>query len=170
MTTLHPALAEPHTVDVLDHLDFLCRIMVRGEDTGGSLAIVEERGRMGCMSPRHVHEREAETFVVLDGALEGWCAGSSQLVEAGSMLHLPPAREHAFRVASSSAHFLVVITPAGFEKFFEDTGAVVDLDFDGPLPDPRPVPPEAVERLVAALARYGCAMTGPPPFGDVTAG
>ena len=44
MTTLHPALAEPHTVDVLDHLDLLCRVRVRGEDTGGSLAIIEERG------------------------------------------------------------------------------------------------------------------------------
>ena len=38
----------------------------------------------------------------LDGALEGWCAGTTQLVEAGSLIHLPARKEHAFRVASAA--------------------------------------------------------------------
>ena len=42
-----------------------------GEATGGSFSVIEERARVGCMTPRHVHRREAETFIVLDGALEG---------------------------------------------------------------------------------------------------
>lgn len=33
------------------------------------------------MTPRHVHDIEAETFVVLDGALEGWCEGETHRVE-----------------------------------------------------------------------------------------
>lgn len=164
MTSLEPTLTRPDDVAVLDHLDFLCRVVLRGEDTAGTLAVVEERGRLGCQSPRHVHDREAETFLVLDGALEGWCEGVSHLVEAGSVLHLPPAREHAFRVVSAEARFLVLVTPAGFENFFEETGRVVQQPFEGPLPTPGPVPPEAVERLVAALVPYACTLTGPPPF------
>ena len=170
MSTLEPTLALPDDVPVLDHLDFLCRVRLRGEQSAGTLAVVEERARQGCQTPRHVHRREAETFVVLDGALEGWCEGTTHLVEAGSMLHLPPEREHAFRVVSSSAHFLTLISPAGFERFFEATGRVLDQPFDGPLPDPQPVPPATVERLVEALVPYACTMTGPPPFEAVRTG
>lgn len=168
MTSLEPTLADPGDATVLDHLGFLARIRIRGEDTGGGLAVLEQRGRLGCQSPRHVHDREAETFVVLDGALEGWSEGTSHLVEAGSMLHLPPGREHAFRVASAAAHFLVLISPAGFERFFEATGRVVTQPFDGPLPAAGPVPPGAVEQLVQALVPYACTITGPPPFEDVS--
>lgn len=170
MTSLTPTLATSGDAPVLDHLDFLCRVRIRGDHTAGTLAVVEERGRQGCQTPRHVHDREAETFVVLDGALEGWCEGTAHLVESGSMLHLPPRREHAFRVVSSSAHFLTLISPAGFEGFFEATGTVVDQPFDGELPVPGPVPPEAVERLVEALVPYACTITGPPPFEGVTTG
>ena len=155
---------EASGVPVLDHLGFLCRTMLTGEETGGTFSIVEERGRLGCMTPRHVHEREAETFVVLDGALEGWCAGASQLVEAGSLIHLPAGREHAFRVASSSAHFYTLISPAGFESFFAATGIPLEQPFDGELPVPGPVLPEAAEALQRVLTPLGCTITGPPPF------
>lgn len=156
-----------HTeVQVHDHLGLLCRTMLTGDDTGGAFALVEERGRLGCMTPRHVHERESETFVVLDGALEGWCEGDSRLVEAGSLIHLPAGREHAFRVASSTAHFYTLIAPAGFESFFAATGVPLDQPFDGELPVPGPVPPDAVEALARVLGPLGCTITGPPPFGD----
>lgn len=153
-------------VAVLDHLSFLCRTPLTGAETGGSFSLVEERGRFGCMTPRHVHDREAETFIVLDGALEGWCEGKTQLVEAGGMIHLPAQREHAFRVASESAHFYTLITPAGFEAFFQATGTPVTSPFDGELPIPGPVPPESVARLQEALSPLGCTITGPPPFHD----
>lgn len=166
LTGVEPRHVDATTVPVLDHLGFLCRTVLPGDATGGALSIVEERGRLGCMTPRHVHEREAETFVVLDGALEGWCDGDRQLVESGSVLHLPPGREHAFRVASAIAHFYVVITPAGFESFFTGTGVPTAQPFDGELPVPAPVPPEAAAVLQAALAPLGCTITGPPPFGD----
>ena len=44
----------------------------------------------------HVHTKEAETFVVIDGALEGWCGGRSNMVAAGSLIHLPAGSEHAY--------------------------------------------------------------------------
>lgn len=149
---------------VMDHLGYLCRIPVDGAATGGAFSLVEERGRLGCMSPRHVHHREAETFIVLDGALEGWCEGETKLVEAGGVLHLPAGREHAFRVASDIAHFYVLINPAGFESFFQATGRPVEQSFDSDPPTPGPVPPEAVAALQEILTPLGCTITGPPPF------
>jgi quercetin dioxygenase-like cupin family protein len=171
MTTLAgsgAAFVDASKPAVYDHLDFLCRILLEGAQSGGNLSIVEERGALGCMTPRHVHAREAETFVVLEGALEGWCEGRTQLVEAGSVIHLPAGREHAFRVVSTDAHFYTLITPAGFESFFAATGRLVDQAFTGDLPVPGPVLPDVAEGLRRALEPLGCAITGPPPF-EVTA-
>ncbi|MFZ5870092.1 MAG: cupin domain-containing protein [Actinomycetota bacterium] len=164
LTGVEPVHVDASGVPVVDHLSFLCRTMLAGDATGGALSIVEERGRLGCMTPRHVHAREAETFVVLDGALEGWCEGSLQLVEAGSLLHLPAGREHAFRVAAASAHFYTIITPAGFESFFAATGVPTGQSFQTDLPLPGPVAPEAVAALQEVLTPLGCTITGPPPF------
>jgi quercetin dioxygenase-like cupin family protein len=167
MTNLSAAtavLAPGRETAVLDHLDMLCRVVLDGDQTQGSYAIVEERAALGAMTPQHVHQREAETFIVLDGALEGWCAGATSLVEAGSMIHLPAGVDHAFRVASSSAHFYTLITPAGFERFFADTGAVLTQPFEGQLPIPGPPPPDAAERLQEVLTPLGVTITGPPPF------
>ncbi|MDV3220944.1 cupin domain-containing protein [Intrasporangium sp.] len=165
LTTSEATHVDASTLPVLNHLDFLCRIVVSSEATGGAFSLVEERGRIGCVTPRHLHEREAETFIVLDGALEGWFEGSRTLVEAGSLIHLPPRREHAFRIASETAHFYNLVTPGGFEAFIRATSTPAAQPFDGALPLPGPVPPEAVGRLQEVLTPLGCTITGPPPFG-----
>lgn len=169
MTRLTDPVPDATCVDtaalpVLNHLDFLCRVLLDGEATGNTFSLVEERGALGCMTPRHVHDRDAETFIVLDGALEGWCDGRAQLVEAGNLIHLPARKEHAFRVASATAHFYTLITPSGFEGFFTATGFEVEQPFEGPLPAPGPPPPGAAESLAEAAASFGCRVTGPPPF------
>ncbi len=164
LTAGEPTHVDPASMPVLNHLDFLCRVVLPGEATGGSFSVIEERAQLGSMTPRHVHGREAETFIVLDGALEGWCEGQVRLVEAGQLIYLPPNREHAYRVASDSAHYYVLITPAGFETFFQATGTVLDQAFEGELPVPGPVPPERVGELQAVLTPLGATVTGPPPF------
>jgi quercetin dioxygenase-like cupin family protein len=160
-----PVHADPSSVSTIEHLGFLARVVLPGEATGSNLAILEERGSLGCMTPRHLHTRESETFLVLDGALEGWCEGTLQLVEAGQILHLPAHREHAFRVASEKAHFYLIVSPAGFEEFFPATGTVIDQSaFDGELPIPGPVAAEKMDQMAAWLAPRGVSLTGPPPF------
>lgn len=164
MTRLGTAVLAPGEAPVYNHVDMLCRIVLAGADTGGAFSLVEERAALGAMTPQHVHAREAETFIVLDGALEGWCEGRTTLVEAGSLIHLPAGRQHAFRIASASAHFYTLITPAGFESFFRDSGVLLAQSFDGDLPVPGPMTPEAAARLRELLEPLGCTITGPPPF------
>lgn len=156
----------PGDTAVYDHVGMLCRVVLDGADTGGAYALVEERAALGALTPRHVHAREAETFIVLDGALEGWCEGRLSLVEAGSMIHLPAGREHAFRIASATAHFYTLITPAGFESFFRDSGVELAQPFDGDLPVPGPLSPEAAAALQERATPLGCTIVGPPPFGE----
>ncbi|WP_067436512.1 cupin domain-containing protein [Nocardioides jensenii] len=165
MTSLRAVASAPHdAAAVYNHVDMLCRIVLGGPETGGAFALVEERAAWGAMTPQHLHAREAETFIVVDGALEAWCEGTTTLVEAGTVIHLPAGRAHAFRVASDTAHFYNVITPAGFESFFRDTGTLVAQPFDGTLPVPGPIPSEGAARMQAVLEPLGCSITGPPPF------
>lgn len=160
-----PHLVRSQELPVLEHVSFLARTLLSGEETGGAFAVVEERGRRGCMTPRHVHAREVETFIVLEGALEAWSESGLQLVEAGQLVHLPAGQEHAFRVASEEAHFYTLVSPAGFEGFFHETGVPAGVAFTGELPVPGPPSPDEVAALAAGAARYGCTVLGPPPFG-----
>jgi quercetin dioxygenase-like cupin family protein len=133
-----------------------------GEDTAGSLALIEQTGRGGAGTPLHQHTREAETFFVLDGNFDGWSDNKQTVVAAGDTLFLPAGSEHAFRVRSDTARFLLLITPAGFERFFITNGTPSDPEADLP-PVPGPPPPEAIERLTQILSDYGVSITGPPP-------
>lgn len=142
-------------------LGFLLTVPLGSAQSGGHLAVVEERGRRGAGTPLHRHSREAETFVVLEGELDGWSAGTHLVVAEGGTLHLPPGQDNAFAVRSEMARFLCIITPAGFEQLFLDDGVPSDAT-EPPLPL-GPPPPEAVERLAALLETYGVDITGPPP-------
>jgi quercetin dioxygenase-like cupin family protein len=159
MTRLVPAAAG----DAYDHLGLRLRLRLTGEDTAGSLALIEHTGRGGAGTPLHRHTREAETFFVLNGDLDGWSDNKHTVVSAGDTLFLPAGSEHAFRVRSDTARFLLLITPAGFERFFITSGTLSDPETDLP-PVPGPPPPEAIERLAQILRDYGVSITGPPPI------
>lgn len=158
MSTLVPA----GTGNAYDHLGLRTRVPLQGEHTAGQFALVEQTGRRGAGSPLHRHTREAETFFVLEGELDGWSGQDHSVVAAGGALYLPPDVDHAFTVRSDTAHFLVLLSPAGFETFFmtDGTPAAVDDDLPGV---PGPPPPEEVQRLSDLLITFGVQITGPPP-------
>jgi quercetin dioxygenase-like cupin family protein len=133
-----------------------------GQDTSGSFALIEQAGRGGTGSPLHRHTREAETFFVLEGELDGWSDGQHVVVSAGESLYLPAGGEHGFGVRSDTVQFLLLITPAGLERFFVSDGTPDDPNTPLP-PVPGPLSPEAMERLVETLSTYGITITGPAP-------
>jgi quercetin dioxygenase-like cupin family protein len=102
------------------HLGGLLTIRAAAGDTNGAIAVVEERAVRGYATPPHVHGREDETLFVIDGTLEYTLDGTVGTVNAGEAVHLPKGLAHRFEVISEEAHFLVIITPGGFEEFFEE--------------------------------------------------
>jgi len=151
-------------VQVYDHIGALCRIMANGSMTGGAYSIVEERARAGYMAPRHVHEREAETFIVLSGELEGWVAGTVSQVTGGNLVYLPAKPRARFPDRFADPPLPDADHARGFESFFGDSGIALQEDFDGVLPIPGPLSPEDGAALQAILTPLGCTITGPPPF------
>jgi quercetin dioxygenase-like cupin family protein len=134
------------------HLGALVTIRLDGTDTGGALALVETIAPRGMGSPPHVHTREDETFIVLEGEVAFSFDGRETAARAGTAVHLPRGVPHWFTVVSERARFLSVISPAGFEDFFR---ALSEPAARRELPPALDGPPD-IEPIRQVAARFGC--------------
>jgi quercetin dioxygenase-like cupin family protein len=123
--------------------------------TGGALSIVDSLSPGGSGPPRHVHEREDESFIILSGECEFWLEGQTLIKGAGESMFVPRRREHTFRVLGDQpSRHLLILTPGGFEGFFAD---MAQGNFRIP---------EDMEEIVASATRYSLRLTGPPLGAD----
>lgn len=58
---------------------------VTGEQSGGALLLLEQSEPAGAGIPPHIHEREDETFYILQGAVEFDVDGSLSVAKAGDV-------------------------------------------------------------------------------------
>ena len=138
-------------------IDHLVHIQVDGDDSGGSLTLMDERGRRGDMPPLHVHRRDDETFSVLEGELRLFVAGEQIVVGPGQAAFAPRDVPHTYRVESEEARWLVITSPAGFDSFVREVSEPApahELPPHGRQTDP------AV--LAQAAAKVGIEILGPP--------
>ena len=135
------------------------RVVVSGDETGGRFALVETLTRRGAEPPLHLHSREDELVYVLAGRVT-FCQGDQDLrCGPGDGVLLLRGCEHTYRVESGEARLLVLLVPAGLEGLYRELGVPTD-GCQGPgAVDGR----QDFERLVTVAARYGVAITGPPP-------
>jgi mannose-6-phosphate isomerase-like protein (cupin superfamily) len=100
-------------------------IRVHGRDTGGIVSVVESHDVAGGGPPLHIHHREDETFQILEGEYE-WTVGDKKfLAKAGTTIFAPRGVPHTYRYAGKPpGRLMCVITPSGFEGFFEDIAAL----------------------------------------------
>lgn len=111
-----------HAVNILG-IPMLIRI--HGRDTNGTLSVVESHDVPGGGPPPHIHHREDETFQILEGEYEFTVGGKTILAKPGTTLFAPRDIPHTHRCVSPNGGKLsVVVTPAGFEGFFEQVGAM----------------------------------------------
>ena len=100
-------------------------IRVHGAETNGTVCVIESRDLPGGGPPPHVHGREDETFQVLEGEYEFSVGGKTLVAREGSTIFAPRGVPHAYRyVGKSKGRLMCVISPAGFEKFFERVDAM----------------------------------------------
>lgn len=100
-------------------------IRLHGRDTNGAVSVVETHDAPGGGPPPHIHHREDETFQILEGEYEFTVAGKTILAKQGDTLFAPRGIPHTYRyVGKTPGRLMTVITPAGFEGFFEEIGAM----------------------------------------------
>lgn len=99
-------------------------IRLHGRDTGGTLSVVESHDVPGGGPPPHIHHREDETFQILEGTYE-WTVGDKTFVaQKGATIFARRGILHTYRyLGQTPGRLMCVITPAGFEEFFEEIGA-----------------------------------------------
>ncbi len=91
-------------------------VLLRGDDTDGHLAVVEITG--GGRPPLHRHDFE-ETFYVLEGELTFQLGEERSTRRAGELAFAPRGIPHTYaNLSGAPARGLIVITPAGFERYF----------------------------------------------------
>ena len=133
------------------------RFILTGEQTGGAFFLAEVVVPPGGRPPPHIHEREDETFYLLDGSITVHVGGQTLQASQGDCVHLPRQIVHSFRnTGNEHARMLVTATPAGIEKYFEEAlyPAVAGQQ-------PPPPSPELFGRLMAAAAKYGQTIVAP---------
>jgi quercetin dioxygenase-like cupin family protein len=130
----------------------LYTFLVTGAESGGSYFAMEAVVPPGGGPPLHIHRNENETFYVLEGHCTFRLDDKSVVAGAGDFVNIPIGTRHFFRNDSAEpVRMVLTFTPAGIEKFFEETLQ--------PALDPTQAPPDNIAevgaRYAAAAPRYG---------------
>jgi mannose-6-phosphate isomerase-like protein (cupin superfamily) len=121
------------------------RFMTFGDETGERFSLVEHpMGPRALAAPLHLHTREDEYSYVVKGRMGALLGDEVVYAEEGDYVYKPRNQWHTFwNAGDEPAYILEIISPAGFERFFEelvDMGGVANADPD---------------TLVEIAARYG---------------
>lgn len=111
-------------------------VRLRQEQTDGSLGLVEQKIPAGYPGPAmHVHPDFDETFYVIDGEIALRVGEDPFVAPGGSVAFVPRGTPHTFaNPGTAPARLLVLVTPAGFEAYFEALAEA--LSTAGALPEP----------------------------------
>jgi mannose-6-phosphate isomerase-like protein (cupin superfamily) len=120
--------------------------MIDGAETDGGFSLVEHpMPPRALAAPMHRHSREDEYSFVLEGRLGAMLGDEVVYGDPGDLVFKPRGQWHTFwNAGDTSARILEIISPAGFESFFEELVAR-----SGPSGGPEP------GSAAALAARYG---------------
>lgn len=140
------------TRDLGGRSGFLPRIT--GEETAGAIFIAD-----GFIPPKHagpalhVHSREDEIYLVIEGTLTVQVGDSLSEVGAGGLVWLPRGIPHTFaNRTETQVRTIGIILPTGIEAMFAEVNAYM-RSLSGRGPDP--------ERIAAIEAPFGLKTVGP---------
>jgi quercetin dioxygenase-like cupin family protein len=125
------------------------KVLLRSEQTGGHVAVVELTG--GGRPRLHRHDFD-EAFYVLEGELTFQLGDGVFTRKAGELAFVPRGVPHTYaNLSGKPARPLLVITPGGSERYFDELAARITG---------REPPPEASKPIPEVVT------LGPPLGGD----
>lgn len=128
------------------------RFLATAEETDGKYTTFEALVPPGGGPPPHVHTREEESFLVLEGEMTFQLEHDRMTVGEGTFLNIPIGTLHSFRnEGSQPARMLITLAPAGLEGMFFEVGQPLADDEDTASP---PNPGE-IEKLLQVAPDYG---------------
>jgi quercetin dioxygenase-like cupin family protein len=150
-TSLLPGVLKASEGELVRLSQLGVRFLLRGEQTGGRLAAVEHPMPPRSLgAPVHTHPNEDEISYVAEGTVGVQIGDQVYTAVAGDTIFKPRGIPHAFwNPADVPARVHEVITPAGFECYFEEAAALFAAA-GASLPDPA--------QAAALQAKFGLQM------------
>jgi mannose-6-phosphate isomerase-like protein (cupin superfamily) len=140
------------TAEPLDILGEEVLLKLTNSDTNGAAAIFHLTVPPMSGPPLHRHSREDEWFYVLQGRITAEIASQQVVLDAGGSGYASRGTVHTFQnFGDSVAQMLVMVTPGGFNQFFEELSS---LNRGLPSPD--------LVRTEQMMNDYGIELLGPP--------
>ena len=104
------------------------RFMVWTEETGGGFSLVEHpMPPRALAAPIHKHSREDEYSFVIEGRMGALLGDDVVYAEVGDLAFKPRDQWHTFwNAGDGPCRILEIISPGGFEHFFEELGAIME--------------------------------------------
>jgi quercetin dioxygenase-like cupin family protein len=118
----HSVCRQPALENSVHYIAHTFSFLATGNDTDGAFALIHCFFRKGFMAPPHYHTLEDESFYVLEGEIDFHVGDKKCRASAGELVVLPKNVPHHFNLVSETAKALLLITPAGFEVFFQEFG------------------------------------------------
>lgn len=109
------------------------RFMIGGHESGGGFSLVEHpMSARALAAPLHRHTQEDEYSYVLEGRVGALLGEEVLTAGPGDLIFKPRNQWHTFwNAGDQPARILEIISPAGFERFFDelvDLGGVTGAD------------------------------------------
>jgi mannose-6-phosphate isomerase-like protein (cupin superfamily) len=103
------------------------RHMIPAEAADGRFSLVEHpMSAKGLAAPLHRHNREDEYSFVLEGRMGALLGDDVVYAEPGDLVYKPRGQWHTFwNAGDGPARILEIISPAGFERFFDELALIV---------------------------------------------
>jgi quercetin dioxygenase-like cupin family protein len=150
-TFMHPIQVPNDGGKKVNILGIPMSIRIHGRDTGGVVSTVESHDVTGGGPPPHIHHREDETFQILEGEYEWTVGGKTFIAQKGATIFAPRGIPHTYRyLGQTPGRLMCIITPSGFEGFFEEIGAL------------SPQQQQDIPRVIEIAKKYGMEILPPP--------
>jgi quercetin dioxygenase-like cupin family protein len=144
------------------------RIIMHGEQTNKSYAVIDMLIPPGGGPGPHAHKHFQEMFYVVEGEVDFKMEGGNYKAKKGSFVNIPlGGAVHCFKNTSNAvAHLLCTVVPAGLDAFFEEIGKPVD---EGVFLPPLKLSMEELGKLKSIAEKYGQQLYPPDYLDSITA-
>ncbi|SLN27599.1 DNA-binding transcriptional repressor PuuR [Falsiruegeria litorea R37] len=111
MTPAKTSFADAETLDFPGAITL--RILLTGDQTGGTMEVFEDIVHPGVGPGRHIHHQQDETFFFLEGEFDVEIDGQLHRMSPGDVAFVPRGTVHAFKnVGDTPGRLRYIFSPA----------------------------------------------------------
>ena len=127
MNPIHNEYDSAESLNLFDGMTL--KILLRSSDTDGLQAVYEDIVEPGLGPGRHIHHKQDETFLFLEGTFDVEIDGQLFKVSAGDTAFIPKGTIHSWKnIGDGIGRLRYILSPAlNIEEMFRDISSANEL-------------------------------------------